>query len=232
LNELAEILTPQGRYTEADQIYGELIAAQKRTLGPDNPATLLSMSHAAENLEEEGRFPEAEKLYSDVIAAQRRVLGPEHPQTLRAMTMLALTMAKEGRYSEADKLQSQVIEIKARVLGPTHTSTLQSMEMEALGLSREGHYADSEKLFRGVIETAEKTSQPATVAEAWYNFGCAEAARGRPDEAFADLNHAIENGLISPGELSADPELTSLHRDPRFDALVAKARETNSAKKK
>jgi non-specific serine/threonine protein kinase/serine/threonine-protein kinase len=232
LNELAEVLTQQGRYAEADQIYGDLIAAQRRTLGPDHPATLLSMSHAAENLEEEDRLPEAEKLYSDVIAAQRHVLGPEHPQILRAMTMLAVTMMKEGRYSEADKLQTQVIEIKARVLGPTHTSTLQSMEMEALGLSREGHYADSEKMFRDVIETAGKTSQPATVAEAWYYFACAEAARGRPDEAFADLNHAIENGLISPGELSADPELKSLHNDPRFDALVAKARETSSARKK
>ena len=232
LNELAEVLTPQGRYTEADQIYGELIAAQKRTLGPDHPATLLSMSHAAENLEEEGRLQEAEELYSNVIAAQRRVVGPEHPQTLRAMTMLAVTMMKEGRYAEADKLQSQVIEIKARVLGPTHTSTLQSMEMEALNLSREGRYADSEKMFRDVIETAKKTDQPATVDEAVYYFACAEAARGRPDEAFADLNHAIENGLISPGELSADPELKSLHNDPRFDALVAKARETISARKK
>jgi serine/threonine protein kinase/tetratricopeptide (TPR) repeat protein len=231
LNELAETLTPQGRYAEADQTYGELIAAQKRALGPDHPATLLSMSHAAENLEEEGRLPEAEKLYSDVIAAQRRVLGPEHPQTLRAMTMLGLTLAKEGHYSEADKIQNQVIEIKTRVLGPTHSSTLQSMEMEALGLSREGRYADSEKMFRDVIETAGKTNQPATVAEAWYNFACTEAARGRPDEAFADLNHAIENGLISPGELSADPELKSLHGDPLFDDVVAKARATNSARK-
>jgi eukaryotic-like serine/threonine-protein kinase len=232
LNELAEVLTPQGRYAEADQIYGELIAEQKRTLGLDNPATLLSMSHAAENLEEEGRFPDAEKLYSDVIDAQRRVLGPEHPQTLRAMMMLAVNMMKEGHYAEADKLQSQIIQIKTRVLGPTQTSTLQSMEMEALVLSREGHYADSEKMFRDVIDTAKKTNQPATVAEAWYNFACAEAARGRSDEAFADLDHAIEHGLISPGELSADPELKSLHSDPRFDVLVAKARETKSARAK
>jgi eukaryotic-like serine/threonine-protein kinase len=232
LNELAEILTPQGRYAEADQIYGELIAAQKRTLGPDHPATLLSMSHAAENLEEEGRFPEAEKLYSETIAGQQRVLGPEHPQSLRAMTMLALDLAKEGRYPEADKLQSQVIEIKSRVLGPTHTSTLQSLEMEALGFSREERYADSDKIFHDVIETAEKTNQPATVAEAWYNLACTEAARGKLDEAFADLNRAIENGLISPGELSSDPELKSLRDDPRFDAVVAKARETNSARKK
>ncbi len=232
LNELAEILTPQGRYAEADQIYGELIEVQKRTLGRDHPATLLSTSHAAENLEEQGRFSEAEKLYTNVVAAQRRVLGPEHPQTLRAMTMLALTLAKEGHYSEADKLQNQVIEIKSRVLGPTHTSTLQSMEMEALGLNREGRYADSEKMFRDVIETAEKTNQPATVAEAWYNFACADAARGRPDQAFADLNHAVEHGLISPGELSADPELKALHSDPRFDALVGKALTTSNAAKR
>jgi hypothetical protein len=104
--------------------------------------------------------------------------------------------------------------------------------MEALGLGREGLYADSEKMFRDVIETAEKTAQAATVAEAWYNFASVETARGRPDEAFADLNRAIENGLISPGELSADPELKSLHGDPRFDGLVAKARATNSARKK
>jgi tetratricopeptide (TPR) repeat protein len=104
--------------------------------------------------------------------------------------------------------------------------------MEALGFNREGRYVDSEKIFRDVIEAAGKTNQPATVAEAWYNFACAEAARGRRDQAFADLNRAIENGLISPGELSADPELKSLHGDPQFDALVAKARETISARKK
>lgn len=230
LTERAEILTPQGRYAEADQIYGELIAAQKRTLGPDHPALLLSMSHAAENLEEEGRYHEAETLYSRVIAAQRRVLGPEHPQTLRAMGMLAVALMREDRYAEADKLYAQVIDAKTRVLGPTHTSTLQSMEMEAVCLSREGRYAESEKMFGDVIETAQKTNQPATVAEAWYNFACTQAARGRPDEAFADLNHAIENGLVSPGEISADPELNPLHGDPRFAATVAHAKEIVQAK--
>jgi eukaryotic-like serine/threonine-protein kinase len=230
LNELAEILTPQGRYAEAEKMYTELIAAQRRTLGPDHPATLLSMSHAAENLEEEDHYSEAENLYSIVIDAQRRVLGPEHPQTLRAMTMLSLALAKGGRYAEADKLQGQVIEAKTRVLGPTHASTLQSMEFEALGFSREGRFAESEKIFRDVIETAEKTDQPATVAEAWYNFACTQAARGRRDEAFADLNRAITNGLVSPGEISSDPELKSLHDDPRFVPLVAHAREILESK--
>jgi len=144
------------------------------------------------------------------------------------MMMLAVTMMKEGHYTEADKLQDLVIETKMRVLGPTHASTLQSMEMEALGLSREGRYSETETTFRDVIESAEKTNQPATVAEAWYNSACAEAKRGRRDEAFADLNQAIKNGLVSPGEISADPELKSLHGDPRFDTILAKARATRA----
>jgi len=148
------------------------------------------------------------------------------------MTILADTEMKQGRYAEADKLQTQVIEIKRRVLGPAHVSTLQSMEFKAMCLSREGRYADAEKMFRDVILTAEQTNQPATVAEAWYNFACAEAARGRADDAFADLDRAVGDGLISPGELSADPELKSLHGDPRFDALVAHAKERAAAAQK
>jgi eukaryotic-like serine/threonine-protein kinase len=230
LNELAEILTPQGRYAEADEIYSQLIAAQRRTLGPDHPATLLSMSHAAENLSEEGRYADAEKMFADVLAGQRRVLGPEHPQTLRAMTILGVTLMREGRYAEADKLQSQVIEVKRRVLGPAHTSTLQSMEMEATCLSGEGRYSDADKMFRDVIQTAKRNNLRGTVAEAWYNYATAEARRGRVDDAFADLNRAVADGLVSPGEISADPELKSLHGDPRFESVVAKAHETSDAR--
>lgn len=213
-------------------MYTELIAALRQSLGPDHPSTLLAMSHAAENLAHEGRTSEAEKLYSDVVESQRRVLGPEHPQTLRAMSLLAATLMEEGHYAEADKLQNQVIEIKRRVLGPSHHSTLQSMELEALCLSREGRDGEAKKMFHDVIETAEKTNQPGTVAEAWYNLGCADADGGRNDAAFADLNHAVENGLVSPGQISSDPELKSLHGDPRFEALIAKANSSVNARKK
>jgi eukaryotic-like serine/threonine-protein kinase len=231
LNELAQALTAQGRYADAGDIYTELIAALRQSLGPDHPSTLLAMSHAAENLTHEGRFSEAEKLYSEVVESQRHVLGPEHPQTLRAMTFLAATLMEEGHYAEADKLQSEAIEIKRRVLGPSHHSTLQSMELEALCLSREGRYADAERMFHDVIETAARTNQQGSVAEAWYNLGCADAERGRVDAAFADLNHAVENGRVSPGQISSDPELKSLQGDHRFNSLVAKARDAVNAGK-
>jgi hypothetical protein len=85
-------------------------------------------------------------------------------------------------------------------------------------------------MFLDVIQTAEKTHQPATVAEAWYNFATAEAARGRVDQAFADLDRAVADGLISPGEISDDPELKSLRSDLRFNSLVARERERSTAR--
>jgi len=79
------------------------------------------------------------------------------------------------------------------------------------------------------LTLAGKTNQPATVDEAWYNRATAEAARGRRDEAFADLDRAVENGLVSPGYVEADTELRPLHGDPRFEAAVAKARAATQA---
>ena len=224
LNELAETLTAQGRYADASQIYSELIAAQQQSLGADNPSTLLSMEHAAENLSEEGRYPEAEKLENEVIATQTRVLGPDHPQTLRTEMFLGITLMKEGHYAEADKLQTQVIANKRRILGPSNSSTLQSMEMEASCLSHEGRSSDSDRMFHEVIDIAGRANEPATVDEAWYNFATTEAARGNRNEAFAALDMAVKNGLVSAGYLAADTELQSLHGDPRFEAAVAEAR--------
>jgi non-specific serine/threonine protein kinase/serine/threonine-protein kinase len=229
LNELAESLTAQGHYADADQIYSELIAAQRQSLGADHPSTLLSMEHAAENFAEEGRYPEAEKLEREVIAAQTRILGPEHPQILRTETYLTISLIKEGRYAEADKLENQVIATERRVLGPSNMATLQSMEFEAICLSGEGRYTDADQMFHEVINIAGRTNQPAEVDEAWYNFATVEAARGNRDEALADLDRAVQNGLVSPGYLAADPELKSLHNDPRFNAAIAKARAATQA---
>jgi tetratricopeptide (TPR) repeat protein len=106
------------------------------------------------------------------------------------------------------------------------------MEFEALALSSEGRYAESEKMFDDVIDIAGRTNQPATVDEAWYNRATAEAARGRRDEAFADLDRAVKNGLVSPGYVEADTELRPLHGDPRFETVVAKARAATEVRTK
>jgi hypothetical protein len=45
-----------------------------------------------------------------------------------------------------------------------------------------------------------------------------------------EANGSTKDGLVSPGEISADPELQSRHGDPRFAATVAHAQEILQSK--
>jgi pentatricopeptide repeat protein len=52
------------------------------------------------------------------------------------------------------------------------------------------------------------------------------AKAGRHDKALEYLSHVVDSGFRPSEWIAADPDLKSLHGDPRFDALVAKARQT------
>lgn len=59
-------------------------------------------------------------------------------------------------------------------------------------------------------------------ADASYNAACCHALAGNVDEAFASLGRAIEGGYREPSYMQQDPDLASLHDDPRWNEAVAK----------
>ena len=64
-----------------------------------------------------------------------------------------------------------------------------------------------------------------------YNLACVAAHEGKRDEAFSLLREAIDHGLPPSLGLGIenDSDLQSLHGDPRFDAVVAHAKERAGA---
>jgi eukaryotic-like serine/threonine-protein kinase len=227
---LANTLHTEGRYSESEQLYRATLDIQRRVLGPEHLDTLTSMQNLAGSLLYQHRYADAEKLYRETLDIQRRVLSPEHPNALVSMRNLAVTLDHQGRYAEADKLYRETLEIQRRVLGPEHPSTLNTLELAAGALSRQRRFGDAETLYREAIQTAGKANQPSQIAEAWYNFACGAAIAGRQDAALEYLGQAIDHGFAAPGEIASDDDLKSLHGDPRFDALVAKARQAAAAK--
>jgi eukaryotic-like serine/threonine-protein kinase len=230
MGNLADTLHLAGRDPEAEKLAREALDAQRRALGPDHPDTLYTMSLLAEILDAEDRNAEAEKLERETLDIQRRIFGPEHPDTLTTMESLANTLIEEGRYPEAEKQARETLEIELRVLGPSHPATLSSLEDVANVLSREGRYGEAEKVYRQAIEGASAKENPQyMVANVWYNFAGGAAMTGHRDDAIKYLQQAVDLGYKGPDWIVADPDLKSLHGDPRFDALIAKMRQTASA---
>ena len=226
---LANVLWHEGKNAEAEKLDRELLDIRRRVLGPDHPDTLSTMNNLANVLDDEGRFADAEKLYRETLDIQRRVLGPEHPVTLGSMSNLANALGNEGQYAEAEKLCRESLDIRRKVLGPEHPNTLESMNNLADILAHEGHYDEAEKLDRDTLDIRQRVLGPENpeTALSRYGLGALAARKGQRDKAFSFLREAVDHGLPHSAllGLEKDPELKSLHGDPRFDALVAHAKE-------
>jgi len=84
---------------------------------------------------------------------------------------------------------------------------------------------------RGDIPTMEKACRQALEAipgdATWhYNLACALAYRATPDAALEELGKAIDFGFRDADVIAKDDDLKRIAQDPRFAALVQRARET------
>jgi eukaryotic-like serine/threonine-protein kinase len=229
MSNLALDLQSQGRKAEAEKLDREILEIRRRVLGPDHPDTVSSTEQLALDLTRQQRFAEAEKLDREALEIRRRVLGPEHFATLTSMSGLAWVVFVENRYAEAEKLNWETLEIERKVLGPEHFYTLGTMGQQAVVLTIEGRDAEAEKLTREMIDISRRVFGPDNpdMAVSVYNLGCAEAHRGNRSKALSLLRQAVDHGLppfMAIG-MKKDPDLKSLQGDPRFDALVAHAKE-------
>ncbi len=232
--ELGHTLVWEGRYAEAEKLLRETLDLSRQVLGPDHSYTLASMCQLAFALEhEEGHYAEAEKLFREGLEGYRRVLGPEHPDTLESMHGLASLLGLEGHYAEAEKLFRETLDINRRVLGAEHPFTLATMNDLADDLEQEGQYDEAEKLFRENLDVSRRVLGPENplTAMSTYNLGGIALHKGNRGEALALLREAVDHGLPPKGSLDMDkdPDLKSLHGDPRFAALVAHAKERAAA---
>jgi hypothetical protein len=97
----------------------------------------------------------------------------------------------------------------------------------ATDLGDEGRYAEAEKLDRETLAIRRRVLGPEhpDTAVSTYNLACIVALQGRRDASLSLLQDAVEHGLPSEDVvgIGRDPDLKSLHGDPRFEALVAQS---------
>jgi non-specific serine/threonine protein kinase/serine/threonine-protein kinase len=233
MDQMASTLREEGHRGNAEQLYRQVLEARMRLLGPEHLDTIMTMNNLAGVLVYEGKNAEGEKLFRQVLDVRRRVLGPEHPDTLETMNNLAITLKREGHLADAEALQEQTLDINRRVLGPEHPKTLLMMNNLGETWAEMGKYQDAEKLIEEARAIQLRVLPPdaPTTAISTYNLAGIAAREGRRDFALDTVREAVDHGLPPLVDISIDqdPDLNSLHGDPRFDALVAHAKERAAA---
>jgi len=234
---LARVLFGQGRYAEAEKLDRETLAIRRRVLGSEHPDTLSSMEMLSLDLRaKDQETAEPEKLLRETLDIRRRVLGPDHPDTLNSVDKLVTVLVAEGHYDEAEKLARETLETRRRILGPEHPKTLQSMVNLAYALKRLGRYAEQENLLRQALDIQRRVLGPQDPdrAVSAYNLACIAARGGRRDEAISLLGESVDHGMPSyvAAAMPGDSDLVTLHGDPRFEALVTRAKERAAAARK
>ncbi|KAK3326908.1 hypothetical protein B0H66DRAFT_530896 [Apodospora peruviana] len=143
----------EGRWSEAEKLFMQVMETRKTKLGADHPSTLTSMANLASTYRNQGRWEEAEKLFVQVMETRKTKLGVDHPDTLTSMANLASTFWNQGRWEEAEKLFVQVMETRKTKLGVDHPDTLTSMANLASTFWNQGRWEEAEKLEVQVMET-------------------------------------------------------------------------------
>lgn len=233
---LAWDIARQNRHAEARKLLRDAIAKSQTVAGFPISTRIGLDLHLATTLNDSGGRLEAEKLTREAFDLSRQAYGLENRQTVIAMSNLSQVLGDEGKYAESEKMNRDALELSRRILGPEHRQTLADMASLADTLSDEGHYAEAEKLAEETLEISRRINgldNPAT-ATFTYNVACLAALQGHRERAISLLRESVAHGL--PGHelmgIAEDPDLGSLHGDPRFKQIVADARQRGAALQK
>jgi tetratricopeptide (TPR) repeat protein len=156
MNNLAEALSNQGKYAEAEVIFQETLALREKVLGKEHPNTLMSMSNLAQTLSYQGKYAEAEVIFQETLALGKKLLGKEHPKTLMSMSNLAQTLSYQGKYAEAEVIFRETLALLENVLGKEHPGTLMSMNNLAAALLSQGKHAEATVIYQETLVLRKK----------------------------------------------------------------------------
>jgi tetratricopeptide (TPR) repeat protein len=183
------------------------------------------MTNEASALLDLGRLDEAGTLLEEALAAAEAVLGPDHPITLVTLASLGDLQAMRGQHVEAAATLARAADGSARAFGPDHPTVLEYRRQAGDEYFRGGLLEDARRSYHDVLADQRRVLGDGSVEvhQTLYNLACLESAAGNIDESLGHLEEAVRLGYAPP-ELLADPDLASLHGEPRFERIAAAIR--------
>jgi tetratricopeptide (TPR) repeat protein/tRNA A-37 threonylcarbamoyl transferase component Bud32 len=180
-------------------------------------------------LRAQGDLDGAIRIYQTAIAERTVFSGAVHRETANLYNSLAITLTAVNRLDEALAAYRTNLDIYRRLGQADDLDALVILGNTGTLALRTGHLREAEQILKSAVEKQrERAGDSAAVASAMGLYGSALTALGRPDEAIAVLQPAVEMAIRFTGATSP---LVVQDRLFLADALgaagqAAKARET------
>ncbi len=120
LNNLGYAYDLMGEYENAEKIYRESLALNKKIYGEENIAVARNLNNLAAVLLSKGDTVEAVQMLDQSLAIRRQILGDEHPDVALAIHNLAHFLNIQGDYQQAEKLEREALYRWEKALPPDH----------------------------------------------------------------------------------------------------------------
>ena len=148
LLDLAMVYHKQQEETKAEPLIRHALAIQQKTLGPNNPEVIGSLTNLGGRLRDQGRFAEAEPLLVQAMEAGEKVFGPSSIEQVKALLGVASLYTKERKYAEAEPLLKRSITIleDLKAYGPAYPSLSEVLGRYADLLRKTNREAEAEKV--------------------------------------------------------------------------------------
>ena len=229
-NALALTLHEEGKYAEADKLFRKNIEESTRVLGPNHRNTLAYLDNLGINLQAEGHLADAEAVQLDLLDRYRKTYSPDSPDALDTMNNLGITYGMENKLSAGEALLRETLARCLRDLGPANRLTQLATINLAETLAYEKRADEAIALFETLLKYAAK-SEGYALADAHYQYAVGLTILGRHDEAFQQLQQALDLGFNDARQLQSDGDLKPLHHDPRFQTLLDQVKKKSPASK-
>jgi serine/threonine protein kinase/Tfp pilus assembly protein PilF len=219
---LGNLYRQKREFDKAIPLYQRALEIREKTLGHDNVEVSNSLNGLAIVYEGKGDYKAALPLYQRALSIREKALGPNHPQVATSLNNLATLYWFMGNLDAARPLNARALQIQEKVLGPDHPDLAHTLNTCAIIQTAAGNYSEARKLHERALAIRQKHLRPdhPRIAESYYNLACVTALQGDRKQAIDYLRESIRRGFANP-VIFTDSDLSSLHGDPEFEALIA-----------
>lgn len=193
LDDLANVLVRQDRYSEAEDLLRDSLAIQAKIAGEKSRSSDATLNGLAAVLTSQGKHAEAEQIYRESLRAKETALGPEHLSVAASLSDLSAALLAQGRLVEAEGALRSALTVFETTLGREHPEYGRSLGKLAAVLVHQGKSAEAETILRDsitVLETSLGHEHPDVILLS-RNLSLSLADQGRNVEAEAILRDTI-----------------------------------------